>query len=52
MRCQCVGWEETKAAFYTHPAKPREGFHQLAVGRASHRDILPTLISIFSKRLR
>lgn len=52
MRCQCVGWEETKAAFYTHPAKPREGFHQLAVGRASHRDVLLTLISIFSKRLR
>lgn len=52
MRCQCVGWEETKAAFYTHPAKPGEGFHQLAVGTAAHRDVVPTLISIFSKRLR
>lgn len=33
-------------------SKPGEGFHQLAVGRASHRDVLLTLISIFSQRLR
>lgn len=52
MWCQCVGWKETKAAFYTHLAKPREGFHQLAAGRAAHRDVLPTLISIFSPWLR
>lgn len=52
MRCQCVGREETKAAFYTHPAKPGEGFHQLAVGSASLPAVLPPLLSIFSRQLR